>query len=121
MVLLICDSVTAFFAVLDPRISYEGAQQDYKDNPDLLEYLESSKSLLQSHYDEHYANHSYELVRSPWHGNATLPTAHESPSRVNFTLQYKKKHNFKCNELEEYFKMLCEDFDTCDALEWWVG
>jgi hypothetical protein len=26
-----------------------------------------------------------------------------------------------CDELEEYFKLPREDFDTCQPLQWWVG
>ena len=25
------------------------------------------------------------------------------------------------NELEEYFKLLPEDFEKCDPIKWWVG
>jgi hypothetical protein len=44
------------FSFLDPHISYEGAKEDYADNADLLEYLESVKELLYTHYTKHYAN-----------------------------------------------------------------
>jgi hypothetical protein len=45
----------------------------------------------------------------------------ESPSKVNFTSRYKKKDTLLRDELEEYFKLPHEDFETCKPLEWWVG
>jgi hypothetical protein len=42
------------------------------------------------------------------------------PLKVNFTSRYNRKNQLSCNELEEYFKLLCEDFDTCKPLRWWV-
>jgi len=44
-----------------------------------------------------------------------------SPSKVSFTSRYKKKEQQKHNELEEYFKLPQEDFDSCKPLQWWVG
>ena len=108
------------FSVLDPRISYEGASEDYADDPDLLTYLELAKSLLNIPYTQHYANHTHSLDQSG--SNSVNSTANnESPSKVNFTSRYKKKDNFLRDELEEYFKLPREDFDTCRPLEWWVG
>lgn len=86
---------------------------------DLLQYLESSKEKLLSHYAEHYANHAHSLNKYP--NNPIQLVTQESPTRVNFTLRYKKKDNLLRNELEEYFKLLREDFEACDPLEWWVG
>jgi hypothetical protein len=45
----------------------------------------------------------------------------KSLSKVNFTLRYKKRDSISCDELDEYFKLPHEDFDTCRPLKWWVG
>jgi hAT family C-terminal dimerisation region len=107
------------FSVLDPRISYEGAKEDYSDDADLLEYLESVKGLLHTHYTEYYANRACSTQETT---DAHVQTVtDDSPSKVNFTLRYKKKENLLRDELQEYFKLPREDFDTCQPLQWWVG
>jgi hypothetical protein len=101
------------------RISYEGAKEDYADDADLLKYLESAKELLHTHYTKRYANRARSTQETT---DACVPTVtDDSPSGVNFTLRYKKKENLLRDELEEYFKLPREDFDTCQPLQWWVG
>jgi hypothetical protein len=107
-------------AVLDPRISYEGAREDYADDPDLLEYLEVTKSKLTTYYIQHYVNHATASHKSVSDAARSV-TSDGSPSKVNFTLRYKKKENVIRDELEEYFKLPREDFDACKPLEWWLG
>lgn len=107
-------------AVLDPRISYEGACKDYADNPDLLAYLEVMKSKLHTYYNQHYANHTNSSHKTMTDSSqSVMPDG--SPSKVNFTFRYKKKDNVLCDELEECFKLTHKDFDTCKPLEWWLG
>ena len=105
------------FLVLDPRISYEGVCGDYMDDPDLLSYLDSSKTTLHAHYIQHYSGRASSLSRST---NPTQSTSDESPSQVNFTSRYKKKDATLRDELDEYFKLPREDFDSCEPLKWWV-
>jgi len=97
--------------------------QDYSNDPDLLDYLESAKSLLHTHYIIHYANcmlHSLDDVADIT--NTISSAVDGSPSKVNFTSRYKKKDQLSsCDELEEYFKLPSEDFDACKPLQWWVG
>jgi hypothetical protein len=104
--------------VLDPWISYEGVCADYAGDSDLLGYLESSKSMLHTHYINHYSHRANSLSQST---NTTQSASDEPPSNVNFTSRYKKKDAQSRDELEEYFKLQCEDFDLCNPLEWWVG
>jgi hypothetical protein len=108
-----------FFSVLDPRISYEGVLQDYADDPDLLAYLESAKDLLRAHFNKHYAGHAHSLNRAA--DTHIQAATDDSPSKVNFTSRYKKKDHRLRDELEEYFKLPREDFETCKPLQWWVG
>ena len=41
--------------------------------------------------------------------------------KVDFTKRYQKKDRVVVNELDEYFKLTREDFDTCEPLNWWRG
>jgi len=93
---------------------YEGVHNDYAGDLDLLDYLESSKSMLHTHYIQHYSSCANSLSQST--GNPV-----QSPSKVNFTSRYKKKGTLFWDDLEKYFKLLHEDFDLCKPLEWWVG
>lgn len=107
-------------AVLDPRISYEGACEDYAGDADLLAYLEATKLKLHAYYIQHYANHANASHQSVSNAMQSV-TSDGSPSKVNFTSRYKKKDSVLRDELEEYFKLPHEDFDTCKPLEWWLG
>jgi len=44
-----------------------------------------------------------------------------SPTKVNFTARYQKKDRLEVDELEEYYKLPREDFDSCNPLQWWRG
>jgi len=39
----------------------------------------------------------------------------------SFTARYRRKDRSSVNELEEYFKLPAEDFDTCNPIHWWMG
>jgi hypothetical protein len=111
-----------YCSVLDPRISYEGVLEDYAHDPELLAYLESAKLSLHAHYTKHYVNrraHSFNEAATTLTTVQSAPD--DSPSKVNFTSRYKKKDSLLRDELEEYFKLPCEDFDACQPLQWWVG
>jgi hAT family C-terminal dimerisation region len=96
--------------------------QDYADDPDLLAYLESAKALLHTHYATCYADSMPQNVDNYADTTGTVSGALDgSPSKVSFTSRYKKKERQKHNELEEYFKLPQEDFDSCKPLQWWVG
>jgi len=49
------------------------------------------------------------------------PGAGTSPQKFSWTSRYQKKNSKVANELEEFFKLSREDFDTCKPLQWWVG
>jgi hypothetical protein len=110
------------FVVLDPQISYDGLQQDYIDDASLLAYLDSTKSMLHAYYTENYANREVagtkqNIAVDPSHSQASGGVV----SKMNFTSRYKKKDNVLHDELEEYFKLPREDFESCDLLTWWLG
>jgi len=107
--------------VLDPRISYEGAKEDYEDDNDLLIYLEDSRSSLDRFFKQNYVKGKHGTSLSATGSTSSIGPAMGSPKKVNFTAQYQKKDRLEIDELEEYFKLPREDFDSCDPLQWWLG
>jgi hAT family C-terminal dimerisation region len=81
--------------------------------------LERSRAQLQAHYHANY-------VRDPSPNAASTPSMSSvassgSPQKVDFTLRYKKQVRAYIDELDEFFKLPQENFDTCDPIQWWVG
>jgi hypothetical protein len=106
--------------VLDPRISYEGLLADYTHNDDLLADLEKAKSALHSVYLDNYA--SFTSSTDKHNHLTTMPVVQDrSPQKVDFTARYKRSNRRITDELEDYFKLGQEDFDTCRPLDWWWG
>lgn len=106
--------------MLDPRISYDGLLADYTQDPDLLADLEKAKSALHLHYHDNYANFTSSTDKH--NSSTTMPVAQDrSPQKVDFTARYKRSNRRISDELEDYFKLGQEDFDTCRPLDWWWG
>jgi hypothetical protein len=107
------------FPVLDPRISYEGLMSDCCDDVTMQNRVERAKDQLHQYYLDNYAK-----KESP--GPATQPavikTSSGSPQKVDFTARYKKRPSAMMkDELEEFYKLPQEDFNTCDPIQWWAG
>ena len=110
--------------VLDPRISYDGMKLDYEDDISLTEYLESAKLSLHAYFSNNYAGKHVAPSHSSFaHSSTTNMQSHldGSPQKVNFTARYRKAPRALVDELEEYFKLPREDFETCDPIKWWLG
>jgi len=113
------------FSVLDPQISYEGMKLNYENNSQLAEYLEFSKKELHAYYEFYYANrhlmpslainHTSQMLVS---GTPAMPSI--SPQK-NFTSCFHRKAKVAVDELEEYFRLPAEDFETCNPVHWWMG
>jgi hypothetical protein len=110
--------------VLDPRISYEGLLADYAQDADLLADLEKAKSALHTFYHDNYSSFTSSTDEHS-HSTFDLTTVpavrNRSPQKVDFTARYKRMNRRITDELEEYFKLGQEDFDTCRPLDWWLG
>jgi len=107
--------------VLDPRISYEGMKVDYADDAILSDHLEDSKSNLFDYFNANYAKGIPAPPLSlPSMRDQSAPTATGSPQK-SFTARYRRKEKSSINELEEYFKLPTEDFDSCHPIRWWIG
>ena len=107
--------------VLDPRISYEGVKEGYEDDEDLLTYLEDSCSHLDQFFKQNYVKAKHGTTLSATGSMSSVGPAVGSPKKVNFTARYQKKDRLQVDKLKEYFKLPCEDFDSCDPLKWWLG
>ena len=106
--------------MLDPRISYEGLKEEYGDDPTLSNHLDESKMNLFSYFEENYATpHSATPSSPPPTVVQALPM--DGSPQKSFTARYRRKEKYSTNELEEYFKLPAEDFDTCNPIQWWVG
>ena len=105
--------------VLDPRISYSGLLADCGDNLSIKSHLELVKGQLVQHYCEQYLCDAPPPTQQ-W--PVFVPsTSSTSPQKVNFTAQYRQRPRATVNELEEFFSLPQEDFETCDPLQWWAG
>ena len=107
--------------VLDPRISYEGVKEDYEDDEDLLTHLEDSRSHLDQYFKQNYVKAKHGTGLSATGSTSSIGPEVGSPTKVNFTARYQKKGRLEVDELEEYYKLPHEDFDSCDPLKWWLG
>lgn len=125
----VCHSISSIHAsqlihaVLDPRISYDGMRLNYKSDTLLLPYLESSKDQLQDYYDTHYAN-KYPVPSQITELATMTPRTSAAPlllPQKNFTSHFHWKVKVVMNELDKYFKLSPEDFETCNPVHWWMG
>jgi hypothetical protein len=117
----ICERLRViFFLVLDPRITYEGVKEDYASDIDLSTYLESAKQSLQDYYQINYANRNTTSTTTAAAPTASSSSSTEPASTVDFVARYKVSRVY-INELEEYFKIPREDFNSCDPIKWWVS
>ena len=97
---------------------YEGLEENFATDPDLLSHLATSKQQLQIFFNTNYIPRSHQSVS---HQSSSMSITSCSPQKVNFTSRYQKKDCVVINKLHEYFKLPQEDFDTCEPLNWWQG
>ena len=107
--------------MLDPRISYEGLKMDYAEDLMLSSHLEKSKTKLFKHFYENYANRCSIPLPAPSAVTQPAPFDDGGSPKKSFTARYRRKEKLSINELEEYFKLNTEDFETCDPIHWWMG
>jgi hypothetical protein len=83
----------------------------------LQQHVEDMKDQLQQYYQDKYVT----LTPAPAAQPAITETPSGSPQKVNFTARYKKRPSTLKDELEEFYKLPQEDFNTCDMMKWWAG
>jgi len=103
--------------VLDPQISYSGLLADCGDDLDAHAYLETTKECLYAHFCAKYDK----PLLAPTAPIASTFAMNSSPQKVDFTSHYRNLPQAFTDEVQEYFKLPRENFDTCDPLKWWAG
>lgn len=93
---------------------------DYDDDPTISDHLEYSRSSLFDYFNRNYAKADDHTLSSASSSPVTSLPIVGSPQK-SFTAQYCRKDKSSINELEEYFKLPAEDFDTCNPIHWWMG
>ncbi|OAX31085.1 hypothetical protein K503DRAFT_815280, partial [Rhizopogon vinicolor AM-OR11-026] len=79
-------------------------------------HLDNEKEQLHQYYQDNYlAPQASPITPEP----TTAETVFGSPQKVDFMAQYKKRPMNLKDELEEYYRLPLEDFDTCDPIQWW--
>lgn len=107
--------------MLDPRISYQGLIADCGDDSSAKADIDFAKTQLEQRYQSDYHRSPRPLPSTTTSQLVTAGQSNASPQKVNFTSRYKQRTPATRNELEEFFKLPQEDFDTCNPLKWWAG
>src|ERR1700679_3039604 len=96
-------------------------KDDYANDNDLTDYLNESKQSLHEQYLKDYAPVNSSTPLPPPCETSSARRAPSSPQKVDFTSRFRRKENRAVDELEEYFKLPQEDFETCNPIQWWFG
>jgi len=83
-------------------------------------HLDNARADLRLYYQDNYLS-SQPTSTAPHPPATELSSTSSSPQKVDFTMWYKKRPTTMKDELEEYFRLPVEDFDTCDPIQWWAG
>jgi len=104
-------------SVLDPQISYSGLLADCGDNFEAHAHLESSKERLHTHFHAKYEK----PLLTPTAPVTSSSASNCSSQKVDFMSHYRNLPQAFTDEVQEYFKLPCENFNTCNPLQWWAG
>ncbi|CAA7257320.1 unnamed protein product [Cyclocybe aegerita] len=105
-------------ALLDLRISYTALTEDFADDLDLSDSLETLKTELRTYYLTNYAGcHTSFPSSTQASSHSTLGTSVSSAPITNFTACYQCCPWATTDELTEYFRLPQEDFNTCDPIK----
>ena len=90
---------------------------DCGDDLDVCAHLETAKEELYTHFHVKYDK----PLPAPTAPVAPTSMINGSPQKVDFTSCYRNLPQAFTDEVQEYFKLPRENFDTCDLLRWWAG
>jgi hypothetical protein len=103
--------------VLDPRIGYEGLMRDFADDQDLLDGLHSSVARMRTFFDLHYpSRNTTPTVPVATTAPAATSSRRASPQKPNFTQRYRQSKRPIVDELDTFFKLQQEDFDSTNPI-----
>ena len=107
--------------VLDPQIGYAALKDDYADDEELLDSLCQSKAALEMHFNQFYAgHHTSPLTNSTLHQSSTVSMSGASQPH-DFTVHFQKHPQTLESEVKEFFKLLPQDFQSCNPIHWWYS
>ena len=102
--------------VLDPCIMYEGLRRDCALDGMLLTDLNNARDQLKTFYNKNYANRTRRPPVWASQLNSSFSSASgsapHSPEKVNLTSCYQREDRVIVNELDEFYKLPREDFDS---------
>jgi hAT family C-terminal dimerisation region len=103
--------------VLDPRLSYKGHCMDFADKLTILEQIDMCQIKLLADYAPPISTTSRDVGTT--RSTSSLGGTNGSPVK-SFTSRFKSTviHD-PALELDDYFKLSLEDFETCHPLRWW--
>jgi len=87
---------------------------DCGDDSDAHAYLETTKEHLCAHFCAKYNK----PLPEPAAPVTSTSAVNSSPQKVDFTSSYQNLPQAFTDEVQEYFKLPRENFDTCDPLQW---
>ena len=104
---------------------YDGLRRDCASDGMLLTDLNNARDQLKTFYNKNYANRTRRPPVRASQSNSSFSSASgsapHSPEKVNLTSRYQREDRVIVNELDEFYKLPREDFDSCKPLEWWLG
>ena len=106
---------------------YEGLKSDCVSDPSLLADLDAAKCKLKTFYQQNYVRHSQSTNLQLTPSSSSVISRNSSfsvtgsPEKVNFISRYQVKDRAMFDEVDEYFKLPWEDFESCKPLQWWLG
>jgi hypothetical protein len=106
------------YAVLDPRIGYIGVKDDYADDIELHKDLLKSKAALEVHFNQFYAGRHTSPSTS---SISSTSMAVSTESTHDFTARFRKRPQSLQSEVEEFFNLPPQDFQSCHPIRWWYS
>lgn len=106
--------------MLDPRIGLKGVELDYEGDIDLEEYLQKAKTELEQHFRGHYQAAKPRPL-TPAGSSTSVASTTSSSTKYDFTSRYKQRDCAIADELQEFWRLEPEDFNTTDPISWWYS
>ena len=90
--------------------------EDYSMDDELMAGLQKSKSALEDHYNQCYANRfTSKLASTPLYPSAVKDG---EPKPHNFIAHYERRLQTIQNELEGFFALPAQHFSSCNPIQW---
>jgi hypothetical protein len=98
--------------------------EDYSMDDELTAGLQASKSALEEHYNQFYANrytskgYTSKSASAPFY----LSTVTDNePKPHNFIARYERRSQTTRNEFEAFLALSAQHFSSCNPIQWWYS